>query len=131
VKTPEPTKPAVSATVKPATTPASTAPNGATATALGSTSKPAAGGRALYGIAVGSYLFEDRAKSELATMSDKTHLPSRVIAVSDGGTSMFQVVVGSFTSRAAAETQANALVRTGQANQASVISLPRATPANP
>ena len=114
-KVPQPaastTKPAAGATAsasKPAPKPAETAPPPA---------KPVEKGP--FGLDVGTFLDEDRAKSELEKLSATTGLKGTVITRDD----VFHVVLGSFPTRAAAEKRAEALVSKSLVSQAESVSL--------
>jgi len=106
-------KPSTGATASkpapPATTPA--------ATPAAAPAKPADKGP--FGLDVGTFLDEDRAKSELEKLSAATGLKGTVITKDD----VFHVVLGSFPSRAAADKRAEALVGKSLVPQAESISL--------
>jgi type II secretory pathway pseudopilin PulG len=79
-----------------------------------------------FGIAVGpSYLFEDKANTEKDGLAAKTSLAGRVRTVKEGGAEMYQVVLGSFPSRAAAQAKADELTGQGAIEQARVVPLPK------
>lgn len=82
---------------------------------------PPSAGRG-FGIVVGSYLFEDRAKSELSRLEGVTGLSGMVSA---GAGSGFDVILGKFGSRAAAEKKAAALVDSNLVAQAQVVARPK------
>lgn len=72
-----------------------------------------------FGLDVGTFLDEDRAKNELEKLSTATGLKGSVITKDD----VFHVVLGSFPSRAAADKRAEALVAKSLVSQAESISL--------
>lgn len=115
-----------SATPKPAATPAKPA---ATPSRLPAASTPAASTPAApapaktghFGIAVGTYLNEERAKSELARLAPVTSLEGMVLTVKEDGGDAFRVVLGDFPSRAEAEKKADELASGAQVREARVI----------
>jgi len=117
-------------TPRPAATPPKPAPSTATAATKPAATKPAGevakpeGGP--YGIAVGSpYMFDDKANATKDDLASKTGLAGRVRTVKDGGTDMFQVVLGSFPTKAAAQAKADELTGSGAVEQARVVPLPK------
>lgn len=124
-----PAKPAVTtaAATKPATEapkhtesvkPAETATSAA-ATSAAAPAKPAVA-KARYGVSVGTFLAEDRAKSESDRLAAATGMAGRVIAGSDGD---FRVVLGSYPDRASAEKAAGKLIGGGKVDEARVVPL--------
>lgn len=101
---------------------------GATPLASGSetpsTPAPAAA-PARYGIVVGSYLFDDKAGTEKDRLAGATSLDGAVIEKVEGGTSTYQVVLGSFESRAEAEAKGAELLGAGTVKESRVITLKR------
>jgi len=96
---------------------ATTATKAATTTAAAV--KPAAT-RARFGVSVGSFLAEDRAKSESDRLGAATGLPARVVTSKDGD---FLVVLGAFSDRTAAEKAAGNLINGGKVEEARVVPL--------
>jgi cell division protein FtsN len=72
-----------------------------------------------FGLDVGTFLDEDRAKAELEKLSTATGLKGTVITRED----VFHVVLGSFPTRSAANKRAEALVAKSLVSQAESISL--------
>jgi cell division protein FtsN len=80
-------------------------------------------------IAVGTYADENEANGARNAVSEGTRLPSRVIAVNEGGATAYRVVVGSFQTRVSAERAASDLIRNGLVDEARVMTVAReATP---
>jgi hypothetical protein len=109
--------------------PAATAP-GATAENAGGATEgdrpPAAippSPKRSFGVIVGTFLDEDRAKQEGARIGAAAHLPSSTLTVQEGGTSVYRVVVGRFDTNLAAETAASNLITKGLANEARIVIL--------
>lgn len=113
------------AAVKPPEKPAAPKPSaGASASTPAPTETPAAAPakpaeKGPFGLDVGTFLDEDRAKSELEKLSAATGLKGSVITRDD----VFHVVLGSFPSRAAADKRAESLVGKALVSQAESISL--------
>jgi len=101
---PKPAAGATASTPKPAETPAAPA-------------KPVEKGP--FGLDVGTFLDEDRAKSELEKLAAATGLKGSVITRDD----VFHVVLGSFPTRAAADKRAEALVSKALVSQAESVPL--------
>jgi cell division septation protein DedD len=76
-----------------------------------------------FGIIVGTFLNQDRAKEESASLSSKASLPAHVQSVTEDGTGVFRVVLGRFDDRAKAEQVASDLVGRGLINEARVTTL--------
>lgn len=76
-----------------------------------------------FGLDIGTFLVEDRANSEQARIAAATGLAGKVVTMSEDGSDVYHVVMGSFSSRSAAEKKAAALVAAGQVNQARPIPL--------
>ena len=87
--------------------------------------------RASFGVAVATFLFEERANTEREKLAASTGLPARVVTASEGGTDVYRLVLGAFPDRNAAERGASDLVRRGLVDEARVVGLPRAAPAKP
>lgn len=100
-----------------------TRPAAAAATPATATAKPASS--AIYGIAAGNYLDEDRAGQESARLADLTGLPGRVVRYDDAGTAMFRVVLGNFPDEASAERAADRLLARPGVREARVIVIAR------
>ena len=135
-------KPARAAAAPGASKPAGgAAPHTATASASGSgatsTTKPAATSGAAtgaaapapaaakgpYGIDVGSFLFEERAKAEQERLAGATGLAGRVVTKTTDGESSYHAVLGSFETRGAAQKKAESLVAKGLVNEIHIVSL--------
>jgi cell division septation protein DedD len=84
------------------------------------TPPPPAAEPASFGIQVGTYLFEDRAKEVLAELSTSAAVTGRVVPGSDGS---FAVVLGPFDSRSAAESKGSALLESGAVRESRVVPL--------
>jgi cell division protein FtsN len=93
----------------------------ATAAAGGSDVAATPAGRVTYGIAVATYLDANKAEAERAKLSASTGLPAQVRGVMDGGETTYQIVIGSFPSRAAAENAASDLVRKSLIEEARLV----------
>lgn len=76
-----------------------------------------------FGINVGSFIAAERAASELERLSASTGLKGRVVTRNEDGGEMYLVVLGSFDSRSAAVSRAEALLRRALVNQAQPLSL--------
>ena len=96
----------------------------ASGTQTPSTPAPAAT-PARYGIVVGSYLFDDKAGTEKDRLAGVTSLNGAVIEKVEGGASTYQVVLGSFESRAEAEAKGAELLGAGTVRESRVITLKR------
>jgi hypothetical protein len=82
-----------------------------------------------WSLVVGTFLDESRAKDESQRLGTSTGLPSRVRTVSESGSVMYQVALGTFSDRAAAEKAAGDLVGKGLVSEARVVARRRAVPA--
>lgn len=78
-----------------------------------------------YGIAVGTFLIEDRASSERARLSAATGLPGIVAPTTEAGSTVYRVILGKFTDRSVAENKAAALLESGKVNEALVMPRPK------
>jgi len=96
---------------------------GTSAGAPAETAPPAPSAR--YGIAVASFLFEDRANEEKTRLATATSLEANVVPKNEGGTTTYQVVLGSFDSRSAASSKGNELLSAGTVTESTVIKLKR------
>lgn len=76
-----------------------------------------------FAIQAGTYLDEPRANSESAKLAASTGLPVKVKPASENGATVYRVLVGSFDTRAIAETRGLDLMGKGKLNQALVVSL--------
>jgi SPOR domain len=76
-----------------------------------------------FGIVVGTFLNQERANEESASLSSKSSLPAHVQSVTEDGTGVFRVVLGRFDDRAKAEQVASDLVGRGLINEARVTTL--------
>lgn len=88
----------------------------------GATTTPPAPKTDGFGIGVGTYLDEGRAKSELDRLSGTTSLTGLVAPTKDGS---FQVILGKFGSRGAADKKAVALADSGLVREAHVVARPK------
>jgi hypothetical protein len=75
----------------------------------------------LYGVAVATFIVDEKANTEKARLAGVTGLPARVVASKTGD---FTVVVGAFTSKSNAETAAGDLIDKGQVEEARVVPFP-------
>jgi hypothetical protein len=64
-----------------------------------------------------------RAENQRAKYAASTQLPASVSEVMDGGAIVYQIVIGRFDSRSAAERAANELINDGLIQEAQVIQL--------
>jgi cell division septation protein DedD len=111
----------------PASTPTATASRPSTpSTATPAQSAPAtAAPSSAYGVAIGQFLFEDRANSEKDRIATATGLQGIVRPVTEGGTTVYRVIIGSFDSRSAAQGKADELTAAGTVNEARVVPVPK------
>ena len=132
VRAPAPTR-TVSTSSSPTTS--TSAPTAAGAvpsrTALVAPATKAGPPRAAYGVAVATFLFEDRATTEREKLAAGTGLTARIVTAREDGTDVYRLVLGSYPDRATAERGASDLVRRGLVDEARVVSLPKAAPAKP
>ncbi len=125
-KLPKPgTPPTPTASAKPAS-PAAKPAAGATASATPAepAAKPAPATDG-FGIAVGQYMLESRANDELAKFGTATGLTGKVVPVDDGGTTMYRVILGKWSSRGAADKKATALIDSSLVHEARVVARPK------
>ncbi len=78
-----------------------------------------------FGIETGSFLFEDRAKSEMDRLVGSSGLSGIVAPKREGGETVFRVILGKFSSRTAAEIRAAALVDSSLVREAKVVPRPK------
>ena len=78
-----------------------------------------------FGVGVAAYLDADRARVEKDRLSRDTTLPGQVVPFRDGGTTMYRVVVGRWSTSGDAEKAANALMERGLINEARVVQIPK------
>jgi cell division septation protein DedD len=76
-----------------------------------------------FGLDVGTFLVEDRANSEQQRIATATGLAGKVVTMSEDGSDVYHVIMGSFPTRGAADKKAAALVNAGQVNQARTVPL--------
>ena len=84
--------------------------------------------RTTFGIAVATYLSEERAAAEREKLAASSGLSARVLTVTEDGSEVYRVVLGSFADRSAAERGASDLIRKGLVDEARVISLGSSKP---
>jgi len=110
-----------------ATTPATKtagAPKGAGTPSTTTPAEPAAPKeKGPFGIDAGQYLDEGKANEVAETLKTSTGLPAQVASMGEG---TFHVLLGSFSSRAAAETRGSSLLAKGLVEQAAVVTIPKA-----
>jgi cell division protein FtsN len=78
-----------------------------------------------YGLAVATYLFEDRAETERERLAASTGLPARIVSATEGGATVYRLILGSFDSRASAERKAAELTGQNLVREAKVVPLSR------
>ncbi|HTK31582.1 MAG TPA: AAA family ATPase [Candidatus Saccharimonadaceae bacterium] len=86
------------------------------------TPKPVASTRS-YGLAVGTFLNEDRANQERDKLAASSGQSVRVSSVTEDGGQVFQLVLGAYSDRASAEKAASDLIRRGLVDEARVVPL--------
>lgn len=116
------TPPAATQPTSPATPPATTAakppaPKPAATTAA-APAAPAV--KRIYGLAIGTFMDETRAKEKADQIGGAAGLPATVMTVKEGGTDVYRAVVGRFDSRSAAEGAAANVISKG-ASEARVV----------
>lgn len=112
------TKPATPPATKPAATKPADAGAGAGAAAAATPAAPAV--KKTYGVAIGSYMDEARAKEVSDQIAAAASLPATVVEAKEDGTTMYKVVVGKFDSKSAAENAGTDLIVKGLAKEARV-----------
>lgn len=121
------TAPDASTSVKPSTpAPASASASPAGGAAAAEAEKPAASESGSFGIDAGEFLDDARAKQVADALAGTTRLAAQVVTVGEGGSASFHVVLGKFSSRAAAEKKAGDLLGAGLVQQAAVMAMPKA-----
>ncbi len=113
-------------TPAPASAPASAPATPASAAPPAATEKPEASESGSFGIDAGEFLDDVRAKQVADALTATTKLAAQVVTVGEGGSASFHVVLGNFSSRAAAEKKAGDLLGAGLVQQAAVMTLPKA-----
>ena len=78
-----------------------------------------------YGIAVGTFLTQERANQEQAKLQGSTGLGGAVSEVKQDGVTQYRVVIGDFTNKGEADKKANELIVAATVREARVIKLPR------
>ena len=78
-----------------------------------------------YGIAVGTFLTQDRANQEQTKLQGSTGLGGSVAEVKQDNVTQYRVVIGDFTDKKAAEKKANELIVAASVREARVIKLPK------
>jgi cell division protein FtsN len=84
-----------------------------------------------FGVAVGTYLNEERADQERVKLVASTSLPARVVTVTEDDVAMYRLVMGAFESRQSAERMASSLIERGLVDEARVVQLSATTPSKP
>jgi len=79
---------------------------------------------ARYCLAVGTYLFEDRAREKARTLTRRTHQQTWIESTTTGGTRAWRILLGAYDTEAAAERAADRLLGRGLVNEALVENLP-------
>ena len=113
-------------TTKPAATSGATSttkPAATSGAATGAAAPAPAAAKGPYGIDVGSFLFEERAKAEQERLAGATGLAGRVVTKTTDGESSYHAVLGSFETRGAAQKKAESLVAKGLVNEIHIVSL--------
>ncbi|MBK7368630.1 MAG: SPOR domain-containing protein [Candidatus Eisenbacteria bacterium] len=98
-----------------------TATTPAPAAAAPAVAAPAAAPSSVFGIGVAAFLDRDRAEAERARLSGATGLEANIYPFRDGTTTMYRLVLGRFTSNAAAERKANELMQKDLVREARVM----------
>lgn len=78
-----------------------------------------------FGIAVGQFMLEDRANSEKDKLAASTGLAGKVVPVDDGGTTVYRVILGKWSSRGPAEKKATDLIDSSYVHEARVVARPK------
>lgn len=103
-------------------------PPAASAPAPAAKPKPAAAradSGAVYALDVGSYLNEERATRERDQLAAATRQPARLEPYDESGTTMYRLVLGAYSGRAAAERAAARLIDRGSVREARVMRVAR------
>ena len=82
---------------------------------------PAAAPSSVFGIGVAAFLDRDRAEAERTRLAGATGLEANIYPFRDGTTTMYRLVLGRFTSNAAAERKANDLMQKDLVREARVM----------
>jgi len=122
-KLPKPAAP--TAAPAPKSTPAASKPSATPPAAPAASAAPKGPATDGFGIAVGQYMLEDRANSEKDKLSASTGLPGKVVPADDGGTTVYRVILGKWSSRAPAEKKAAALIDSSLVREARVVARPK------
>jgi len=77
-----------------------------------------------YSVAVGTYLFKDRAQTKARRIDNRTSWDARVETVKSDGSRTYRILVGRFTSEAEAEKAADRLLARGLVSEALVEKVP-------
>ncbi|MBI5169597.1 MAG: AAA family ATPase [Candidatus Eisenbacteria bacterium] len=88
---------------------------------VAATPAPAAAPTSVFGIGVAAFLDRDRAEAERTRLAGSTGLEANIYPFRDGTTTMYRLVVGRFTSNAAAERKANELMQKDLVREARVM----------
>ena len=108
--TPPPSAPIAS------TTPTVTTPPATATTATPATAKV----EEIYSVAVGTYLFKDRAQTKAKHIARRTTWDARVESTDTDGSRAYRILVGRFTSEAEAEKAADRMLTRGLVSEALV-----------
>ena len=107
--------------VPPAPVPPTVEPSATAAPAESAFSEPPAGAvPANFCLAVGTYLFEDRARTASRNLAHRTRLDAWVETVQEDGTRNYRVLIGGFATQADAEQAADKLLGRGLVSEAMV-----------
>ena len=109
------------------TTTAAKTAGATTSKVAGATTSAAKPSARTYTITVATYLESSRAETQRARLGATTGLPSNIIEAQDGGASVYQIVLGRFDTRAAAEKAADDLINRGLIQEAHVIQVDKNT----
>jgi cell division septation protein DedD len=82
-----------------------------------------------YGIAVGTYLNEDRAREEQQKLTASAGMTVRVVTVTEDNVAMYRILLGTFDDRSSAERAASNLIQQGLVDEARVTALATPRPA--
>ncbi len=104
----------------PAATPATGAAESTAAEA------PAPRERGPFGIDAGQFIDEARASQVADALKAKLNMAAQVVTEGEGAGATYHVLLGSFSSRSAAEAKASSLLEKGLVEQGAVVALPKA-----
>lgn len=93
----------------------------AAAPAPAAAATPTAAPSSVFGIGVAAFLDRDRAEAERTRLAGATGLEANIYPFRDGTTTMYRLVLGRFTSNAAAERKANDLMQRDLVREARVM----------